>query len=82
MTNADNVNPGLLARLLGGITGGGITVIDLTMTLDQKIPTIVLPPELGQSWPFRMEEIFLLSELMKPMDLRLDSTVLVGLARL
>ena len=46
-----------LISLLSGITGGGISVIDLTMTLDRKVPTIVLPPELGQSWPFRMEEI-------------------------
>jgi len=43
--------------LLGCITGGSINVVDLTMTLDRKVPTIVLPPELGQSWPFRMEEI-------------------------
>ena len=57
MAKKTSKNPGLLAGLLGGITGGGIEVVDLTMTLDQKIPTIVLPPELGQSWPFRMEEI-------------------------
>lgn len=49
--------PGLLAGLLAGITGGGIQVIDLTMTLQPDFPTIVLPPEFGQSWPFRMEEI-------------------------
>ena len=48
---------GLLNSLLGAITGGGVRVVDLTMTLDQKVPTIVLPPELGQSWPFRLEEI-------------------------
>ena len=48
---------GILASLLGGIVRGSIQVIDLTMTLDQQVPTIVLPPELGQSWPFRMEEI-------------------------
>ena len=40
---------GLLNSLLGAITGGGVRVVDLTMTLDQKVPTIVLPPELGQS---------------------------------
>ncbi len=53
----DTRPPGLLAGLLAGIAGGGIEVVDLTMTLDQKVPTIVMPPELGQSWPFRMEEI-------------------------
>ena len=52
-----NRQPGLLAGLLAGIASGGIRVVDLTMTLDQQVPTIVLPPELGQSWPFRMEEI-------------------------
>ena len=39
MAKTDNINPGLLTSLLGGITSGGITVIDLTMTLDQQVPT-------------------------------------------
>jgi kynurenine formamidase len=34
-----------------------IRVIDLTQTLSQEFPTIVLPPELGQCAPFRMEEV-------------------------
>ena len=53
----DSNRTGLLAGLLAGIAGGGVRVVDLTMTLDRHVPTIVLPPELGQSWPFRMEEI-------------------------
>ena len=59
MAHSDNQNlkSGVLASLLTGITSGSIRVIDLTITLDQQVPTIVLPPELGQSWPFRMEEI-------------------------
>ena len=57
MANAEPAAPGLLAGLLAGICGGGIRVVDLTMTLDQRTPTIVLPPELGQSWPFRLETI-------------------------
>ena len=36
---------------------GDIRVIDLTQTLSQEFPTIVLPPELGQCAPFRMEEV-------------------------
>ena len=32
-------------------------IVDLTQTLDPDFPTIVLPPELGQSQPFRIEEI-------------------------
>ena len=57
MMKQKNDETSLLMNLLGGITGGSIKVVDLTMTLDRKVPTIVLPPELGQSWPFRMEEI-------------------------
>lgn len=57
MANAEPAAPGLLAGLLAGICGGGIRVVDLTMTLDRRTPTIVLPPELGQSWPFRLETI-------------------------
>ncbi len=47
----------LLGSLLTGIVDGSIRVVDLTMTLDQRTPTIVVPPEWGQSWPFRMEVI-------------------------
>jgi kynurenine formamidase len=55
--DAPMANAGLLGELMGGIVGGGIQVVDLTMTLQPDVPTIVMPPELGQSWPFRMEEI-------------------------
>ena len=48
---------GVLSQLMGGILGGGVRVVDLTMTLQPDVPTIVMPPEFGQSWPFRMEEI-------------------------
>lgn len=48
---------GVLARFLTGIVSGEIRVVDLTMTLQPDFPTIAMPPELGQSWPFRMEEI-------------------------
>ena len=48
---------GRLAALLSGIVTGAIRVVDLTVTLDRRTPTIVLPPELGQTWPFRIEEI-------------------------
>lgn len=47
----------VLTGLVAGIAGGGIRVIDLTETLTPDFPTIVLPPELGQCWPFRIEEI-------------------------
>ncbi|PWT90202.1 MAG: cyclase, partial [Proteobacteria bacterium] len=40
-----------------GIATGAIRVIDLTRTLSQDFPIIVLPPELGQCAPFRIEEV-------------------------
>ncbi len=39
------------------IAAGQIRVIDLTHTLSPDFPVIVMPPELGQSAPFRMERI-------------------------
>jgi kynurenine formamidase len=39
------------------ITTGSVRVVDLTQTLSPDFPTIVLPPELGQCAPFRLEEI-------------------------
>ena len=59
MTEArkDKQAGGILGQLMGGILGGGIRVVDLTMTLQPDVPTIVMPLEFGQTWPFRMEEI-------------------------
>ena len=39
------------------VASGAIRVIDLTQTLAPEFPTIVLPPELGQCAPFRIEEV-------------------------
>ena len=36
---------------------GGVRIVDLTQTLSPDFPPIVLPPEMGQCRPFRMEEI-------------------------
>ena len=47
----------LLAQLIQGLGAGGIRIVDLTQTLAPEFPPIVLPPEWGQSWPFRIEEI-------------------------
>jgi hypothetical protein len=47
------------------IAAGQIRVVDLTQTLSQDFPTIVLPPELGQCAPFRIEEVS-----PDPLDLR------------
>ena len=56
-SDSEPAGHGSLAALLGAIVSGGVKVIDLTMTLQPDFPTIVIPPEFGQSWPFRMEEI-------------------------
>ena len=39
------------------VAEGAIAVVDLTHTLSPDFPTIVMPPELGQCAPFRIEEI-------------------------
>lgn len=39
------------------IASGAIKVVDLTQTLAPEFPALVLPPELGQCAPFRMEEV-------------------------
>jgi kynurenine formamidase len=39
------------------LTSGGIRLIDLTQTLAPEFPQIALPPEMGQCWPFRIEEV-------------------------
>ena len=36
---------------------GRIRVVDLTQTLSPDQPQISLPPEMGQCWPFRQEEV-------------------------
>ena len=46
-----------LALLVGELMSGRIRVIDLTQTLSPDTPPIVMPPEMGQAWPFRVEEI-------------------------
>jgi kynurenine formamidase len=50
-------NARLLDALAAALKGGGIRVVDLTQTLSPEFPQIALPPELGQCWPFRIEEI-------------------------
>jgi len=47
----------ILSALAGALRGGQIQVIDLTQTLTPEFPQIALPPEFGQCWPFRIEEV-------------------------
>src|SRR5437868_8957980 len=46
-----------LDELACGLLSGQVRVIDLTQTLTPEFPQIVLPPEFGQCWPFRIEEV-------------------------
>jgi len=47
----------LHALLRSALTSGRVQIVDLTQTLSPDFPPIVLPPDMGQSRPFRMEEI-------------------------
>ena len=46
-----------LTQLTEGLVRGKIKVVDLTETLSPEFPYISLPPEMGQAWPFRIEEV-------------------------
>ena len=46
-----------LNSFLKDFLSGKIRVVDLTQTLSPEFPSISLPPEFGQAWPFRMEEV-------------------------
>ena len=54
----DNQTPDtVLTALAGALASGGVQMVDLTRTLAPDDPTIVMPPEFGQSWPVRIEKI-------------------------
>lgn len=47
----------ILAEFATALISGRIRVVDLTQSLTPEFPQIALPPEMGQCWPFRVEEI-------------------------
>ena len=47
----------VLTQLATELAAGNIKVVDLTQTLSPEFPQISLPPEMGQAWPFRIEEV-------------------------
>ena len=47
----------LLMTVATALAGGRLRVVDLTQTLTPEFPQIALPPEMGQCWPFRIEEV-------------------------
>lgn len=48
---------GALAQLAAALADGAVEVIDLTQTLTEDFPTIVLPPEFAQPAPVRIERL-------------------------
>jgi kynurenine formamidase len=46
-----------LLDLITGISAGSIRIVDLTQPLHERTPLLSIPPEFGQSWPFKLEEI-------------------------
>ncbi len=46
-----------LLELVADIQSRKIKIVDLTQLLSPDFPQIVLPPEVGQCWPFRIEEV-------------------------
>jgi kynurenine formamidase len=47
----------VLSAFAAGVSSGALRVVDLTHTLDERFPTIQLPPQFGPSAPFRKELI-------------------------
>jgi kynurenine formamidase len=47
----------ILSELVSGLRGGSIEVVDLTATLAGTTPVLELPPELGQTARFELQEI-------------------------
>ncbi len=47
----------ILAGLAGALASGVVQVVDLSQPLDPDTPVISLPPEFGQTQPFRVTEI-------------------------
>jgi kynurenine formamidase len=47
----------LLNSLISGVQGRGLQVIDLTQLLNENTPILELPPEFGQTIPYKSHEI-------------------------
>jgi kynurenine formamidase len=47
----------VLQQLSSEISVGKVRVVDLTQTLSPDFPALALPPEFGQVWAFKMEQI-------------------------
>ena len=47
----------MLKTLAQALQSGSVRVVDLSQTLHARTPIIPLPPQYGQSAPFRLDEI-------------------------
>src|SRR5262245_18361359 len=47
----------VLPHLVAELAASPVRVIDLTQTLSPAFPHILLPPEMGQAWPLRIDEV-------------------------
>jgi len=68
-----------LQQFAQDVASGGLRVIDLTQTLSAEFPALQLPPQFGQVWAFKQEQICQYDE-KGPMNWRTSivSTVLFG----
>ena len=57
MSTPQGESSAALSRLVAGIVGGTIRVVDLTVPLEPATPTIQLPPQFAPSKSFTLEEI-------------------------
>jgi kynurenine formamidase len=55
--NTEPSTSGLLTQLAQALATGSVRIVDLTQPLEPATPIIQLPPEMGASWPFQIEEI-------------------------
>ena len=46
-----------LAQFASDIASGALRVVDLTLTLSPEFPALQLPPQFGQVWAFKQEQI-------------------------
>ena len=46
-----------LAAFSDALDAGSIRIVDLTHALSPAFPTLALPPQFGQVWPFKLENI-------------------------
>lgn len=47
----------VLGTLAAALSNKQVQIVDLTRTLSPDDPTIIMPPEFGQSWPVKIERI-------------------------